>query len=219
MPRQRAAATPVDPQLVENLPSVSATALAGERVELERVRVAGEDAELHAPRLSLDTVRCEGLRIAAAHLPRLRAYMTWWEDCDLSNADMSNADIRHAVLRRSRLTGLGAVEASLRDVLVESCKLDLANWRFAHLERVEFRACVLSDADFSSATLRTVRFDGCDLSAAQFAHAVLDDVDLRGSQLERIGGLDGLRGARIGNEQLLELAPALAAHLGLHVED
>ncbi len=164
-------------------------------------------------------MRCDGLRIPGARLTRLVARTTWWEDCDLSNCDCADATLRETVVRRSRLTGLAMPQGSLRDVLFENCKLDLANFRFARLERVTFRTCVLGDADFSGSTQRDCRYQDCDMRAAQFSQVTLRDVDLRGSRLEGIGGLAGMRGARISNEQLLELAPALAAQLGLRVED
>jgi uncharacterized protein YjbI with pentapeptide repeats len=211
--------TPVDPAVFTDLPRLDALDGFVDHGTLENVRLSGERGEIVATRLSLDTVRCDGVRIAGARLPRLLARTTWWEDCDLSNCDLGDSTVRHAVLRRSRLTGLAAAQASWRDVLVEDCKLDLANFRFAKLERVVFRRCVLADADFGGSEQRHVRFDGCDLRAAQLWQSKLDNVDLRGSQLEGLGGLVDLRGARISTEQLLELAPALAGQLGIRVED
>lgn len=216
MPRARSD-TPVDPALFHDLPHAGADALA-DGAELEGVRIGGEQVELNATRLSLDTVRCDALHVAGAHLPRLSALHTWWEDCDLSNCECSGAAIRHAVLRRVRLTGVELAESALRDVLVEDCKIDLANLRFAKLERVTFRRCLLNEADFSGSEQRAVRYEECDLRAAQFSQAKLHDVDLRGSKLEGLSGLGDMRGARISNEQLLELAPAMAAQLGLRVE-
>lgn len=218
MPRSKADSA-VDPTVFADAPPAGSLDVLAAGAELERLRLGGDRAGVEATRMSLDTVRCDGLHIPGARLARLQAHTTWWEDCDLSNADLGGAGLRHCVMRRTRLTGLGFAEASLRDALVEDCKLDLANLRFARLERVTFRHCVLGDADFSGSTQRDVRYDGCDLRAAQFSQARLQRVDLRGSRLEGLGGLGDLRGARIGNEQLLELAPALAAHLGLRVED
>jgi len=219
MPRAKGGNAPVDPAVFGDAQSVESLDAFVAGAELELVRLSGDRADVEAPRLSLDTVRCDALHIPGARLARLQGHTTWWEDCDLSNADLAGAGLRHCVMRRTRLTGVSFAEASLRDALVEDCKLDLANLRFAHLERVTFRNCVLADADFSGSTQRAVRYEGCDLRATQFSQARLDRVDLRGSRLEGIGGIGDLRGARIGNEQLLELAPALAAHLGLRVED
>lgn len=218
MPRA-SADSPVDPAVFAEARPAGSPAVLVAGAELELLRIGGDGSGVEAPRLSLDTVRCEALHIAGARLARMQAHTTWWEDCDLSNAVLNGAGVRHCVMRRTRLTGVDLSESSLRDALVEDCKLDLANLRFARLQRVTFRNCLLGEADFSGATLRGVRYEGCDLRAAQFSQAKLERVDLRGSQLEGIGGLGDLRGARISNEQLLELAPALAAHMGLRVED
>jgi uncharacterized protein YjbI with pentapeptide repeats len=49
--------------------------------------------------------------------------------------------------------------------------------------------------------------------------ATLSRVDLRGADLSGLDGLAHLRGAVISGDQLLELAPALAEHLGIDVVD
>jgi uncharacterized protein YjbI with pentapeptide repeats len=90
-------------------------------------------------------------------------------------------------LRGCRFTGLGLVEATLEDVVLDDCKLDLANFRGAKLARVIFRGCVLTAADFGGATLEGVRFDHCHLEETDFNGTELTDVDLRGSDL-RLGG-------------------------------
>jgi hypothetical protein len=47
--------------------------------------------------------------------------------------------------------------------------------------------------------------------------ASLSKVDLSGAKLRTLVGVDGLRGAIINREQLLDLAPLLAAQLGVEV--
>ena len=49
------------------------------------------------------------------------------------------------------------------------------------------------------------------------AEATLSKVDLSGARLQTVIGVDNLRGAIISQEQLLDLAPLLAAQLGLEV--
>jgi len=84
---------------------------------------------------------------------------------------------------------------------------------------------VLRDADFGGAKLTRVRFPGCTLSDADFTKVTCTDVDLRGAALGGDGtagiraGYDSLRGARIDTLQLMTLAPLLAHHLGIAVEE
>ena len=47
----------------------------------------------------------------------------------------------------------------------------------------------------------------------------LSDVDLRRLEMRVVSGVGSLAGATISGEQLTELAPLLAQHLGLQVED
>ncbi|CAM5229255.1 Pentapeptide repeat-containing protein OS=Streptomyces tendae OX=1932 GN=GUR47_26395 PE=4 SV=1 [Streptomyces tendae] len=58
----------------------------------------------------------------------------------------------------------------------------------------------------------------CALKQADLGAATLTDVDLRGAApLELSRGVDRLSGAVISPAQLLDLAPVLAAELGLRV--
>jgi uncharacterized protein YjbI with pentapeptide repeats len=61
-------------------------------------------------------------------------------------------------------------------------------------------------------------FDSCDLSGVDLSFADLDRADLRTSRLDSVRGVGSLRGATIGAAQLVTLAPALAAELGIRVE-
>jgi uncharacterized protein YjbI with pentapeptide repeats len=99
------------------------------------------------------------------------------------------------------------------------CKLDYVNFRFATVEYVSFEDCVLSHADFQGARLDSVRFDGCQLAETDFTKATLSRVDLRGSDLAALAGsLLVFRGATVDSLQLMDLAPRLAAELGIQVE-
>jgi uncharacterized protein YjbI with pentapeptide repeats len=118
----------------------------------------------------------------------------------------------------SRMTGIQLNEAELTDVDFADTKLDLANFRFAKLERVTFRDCSLTEADFGDARLAAVRFERCRLGGASFRGASCRSTDLRGSSLEGLDGADGLAGATIDAVQLMELAPALARHIGLRID-
>jgi hypothetical protein len=49
------------------------------------------------------------------------------------------------------------------------------------------------------------------------SEAGLSKVDLSGARLGKLIGVESLRGAIVGHQQLLDLAPLLAAQLGLEV--
>ncbi len=103
--------------------------------------------------------------------------------------------------------------------MFRDCRLELATFRGAKLRNVLFERCILDEADFLAASLQSVRFDGCRLLRADFTSASLTRVDLRGSELEPVGDVAGLRGATIDSIQLAGLAPLLARAAGIKVND
>ncbi|MFS4091315.1 pentapeptide repeat-containing protein [Streptomyces sp. AF1A] len=165
-------------------------------------------------------------------------------DCALTGCAVGETGLGHARVLDSVLTGLRGVgtdlaEATLRDVelvdprlggtqlhgavlervVVRGGKIDYLNLRMARLRDVVFEGCVLVEPDFGGAHLERVEFVDCALKGADFGGATLTDVDLRGAApLEIARGLERMAGAVISAGQLLDLAPALAAALGIRVE-
>jgi uncharacterized protein YjbI with pentapeptide repeats len=125
-------------------------------------------------------------------------------------------------MRRSRLvgcrmTGFTWSEGLIEDTTFRACALDLAALRFTRLKRVTFEDCVLRDADFQDGRLEGVRYLDCDLTKAGFLSARCRDVELRGCRLDDLRGIEGLRGAAVAWDDIVALAPALAAALGIRL--
>lgn len=159
--------------------------------------------------------------------------------CVLDDVVLSHAQIADTVLAGVRAHALDAVESAWRDVAVTGCrlgsvtayaaqltrvritggKLDYVNLRDATLTDVVIEDCTLGELDLVGARLVRVRLDRCRVGQLDVTRATLDRVDLRGAELAGIRGIDHLRGAVITPEQLADLAPALADHLGLTVSD
>jgi uncharacterized protein YjbI with pentapeptide repeats len=95
--------------------------------------------------------------------------------------------------------------------------LDVVNLRGAVLEDVVFEDCRLREVDLGGARLTRVSFPGCRLERLDLTKATLSAVDLRGAELDVARGLDRLGGAILDIGQVLDLAPALAAQLGIDV--
>jgi uncharacterized protein YjbI with pentapeptide repeats len=175
---------------------VSALAAGGRYTELE---ITGED---------LSGTRLEGASFTHCAFATIEADVARWR----------GLSARTTAFRDSRMAGIQLNESTLREVLFERTKLDMANFRLTRLERVTFRDCSLAEADFGDARLDSVRFERCRLRGATFRGAACRATDLRGCSLEDIDGAGGLAGATIDAGQLIELAPALARHVGLRVE-
>ncbi|MFI9646598.1 pentapeptide repeat-containing protein [Streptomyces sp. NPDC052040] len=166
-------------------------------------------------------------------------------DCALTGCALDETELHHARVVDSVLTGIRGVgtdlaEASLRDVelvdarlggvqlhgavlervWVRGGKIDYLNLRRARLRDVVFEGCVLVEPDFGGARLERVEFVDCVLKSADFTAATLVDVDFRrAAELGIARGADRLSGAVVSPAQLLDLAPVLAAALGVRVAE
>ncbi|MEU6809009.1 pentapeptide repeat-containing protein [Streptomyces sp. NPDC046831] len=187
----------------------------------------------------------DGLEFCRADLTGQNGAGARFLDCALTGCTVDQASLHHARLLDSVVTGLRGVgtdlaEATLRDVelvdvrlggvrlhgavlervWIRGGKIDWLNLRTARLKDVVFEGCVLVEPDFGGARLERVEFVDCAVRSADLTAAVLRDTDLRGAApLEVARGLDRLAGAVISTPQLLDLAPLLAAELGIAVRD
>jgi uncharacterized protein YjbI with pentapeptide repeats len=139
----------------------------------------------------------ERVRLVGVRLPRAQ-----WTDVELTGCALSGCELYGAHLKRVRFT---------------DCVLDSVNLRGAALREVVFTDCVVRDLDLGSARLEGVRWPGSRIERLDLNQARLSGVDLRGAMVDISRGWDRLRGAVIDHGQLIELAPAIAAHLGLAV--
>ncbi|MCE1174048.1 MAG: pentapeptide repeat-containing protein [Propionibacteriales bacterium] len=151
-----------------------------------------------APALTLNGCRLERLDVVALSAP---------------NAGWTNSEFSG-----SRIGSIEAYDASLRQVSFTGCKLGYVNLRGAEVSDVAFTDCVIEDLDLSRAQASRVSLAGCRITRLELANSKLRDVDLRGATLGDVVTPDGLRGATVSTDQLLDLAPILAARLGLVVE-
>ena len=132
---------------------------------------------------------------------------------------LAGAELRDVELSEVRLGGTQLHGAQLNRVLVRGGKIDFLNLRQSTLRDVVFEGCVLVEPDFSEATLERVAFPGSVLRSAEVSKASMTDVDFReAAELEVSGDITALSGAVLGSAQLMELAPAFAAALGVRVE-
>lgn len=123
--------------------------------------------------------------------------------CDLAGQAAADVAFEQVVLRRASLARTALAAPRLVDVRAEVTDFSGADWKKAHLRRVEFiecrllgvqwleaqledivfRDCILESAVLASATFRQVRFIRCMLRAAMFDRADLSGVILHGCDL------------------------------------
>lgn len=135
-----------------------------------------------------------------------------------AGTDLARAELRDVELLDARLGGVQLHGAQLSRVLVRGGKIDFLNLRQSRLQDVTFENCVLVEPDFGGAALERVAFPGCVLRGVDFTGAALTEVDLRdAAELEIAAGIGQLGGSAISSAQLMDLAPAFAAELGVRV--
>jgi uncharacterized protein YjbI with pentapeptide repeats len=153
-------------------------------------------------------------------LRKARMNDLWLSGTRLTGATLAESTWLDSALVGCSLAGVEAFSAVLHRVVLRRCKLDSVNLRGATLREVVFEDCVLRDVDFGEARFDRVAFPGSRIERARLGRAQLKRTDLRGAvAVELADGYDALRGAVISSAQLLDLAPALAAALGITVKD
>jgi len=220
MPRPH---TPAPPRLREvHLPELTSGAHAGiyahgtyEALSFTGDDLAGVDlSEVHFTdcsfaRLNVHELELTGTRITDSHLFRL----------DVPTVSAAYASLRNTVLEASRLGVLQCVEGTWDAVHIRGAKLGYVNLRGTGLRDVLFTDCVIEELDLTGTQVERLAFAGTELGVLDVSGAALSDVDLRAVDLPEITGLAHLRGAALNHLQLHQLAPAMAEHLGLYVED
>jgi uncharacterized protein YjbI with pentapeptide repeats len=127
--------------------------------------------------------------------------------------------MRRVELSDCRMTGIDFGGAHLHDVRFTSCKLDDGNLRGVVAERITFDDTVLGRTEFALATLTDAVFERCKLAAVDFRRATMTGARFPECDLTDVLGVDGLRGSVLTQLQALQLAPRLAAALGIVVRD
>lgn len=179
--------------------------------------------DMEVPNLLSKSVAIAESRIVRCTFLQAKIENLHLQDCSIEHSDFSGSNLSdsswHSVeVSATRCNGLQLPNSVIKNVRFVGCRLDLANLRFSKLERVQFENCTISGLDLYNSQLKHVAFVGCDIDAVEFSGAKLTDVDLTQSRLVSIKGLQGLKGARITSEQLMNLVPYVAQELGLIVE-
>lgn len=144
----------------------------------------------------------------------------WMHGVRFIATDLSDVTWMDVEVIQGAFAGVEASGAELRRVAFHNCKFDSLNLRGATLTKVEFSECVLRHVDFGDAKLNEVSFPGSEIEGLVVRHAELKKVDFR--QARNIGisdGVEALKGAMVTPNQLMDLAPAFAAAVGLIVKD
>jgi uncharacterized protein YjbI with pentapeptide repeats len=179
-------------------------------VDVERIELRGA---------RFDEARLEGLRAREADLRQLQLTDVVMERVDVPVVQGVRGRWRNVELRDARIGSAELYESRWESVRLVGCKLGFVNLRGATLRDVVLVDCTVDELDLVQAEATRVSFTGCRVGRLDVQASMLRHVDLRGAELSEIVGTDALRGVTVSTAQLADLAPVLAANLGITVAD
>lgn len=182
-------------------------------LEFDGLDLTGQDAR-GARFLDCAVHHCvlDGVRLGGAHVVD-----SSFADVRADVLDAPDAQWRDVTLTDCRLGGVRAYSGELLRVTVTGGKIDYLNLRGARVRELRLVGATIDDLDLAGATVRGLTVSESRVRRLDVTGAKLTDVDLREADMSEIDGLPGLAGATISEEQLMALAPTLAAQLGILV--
>ncbi|UZN02635.1 pentapeptide repeat-containing protein [Cellulomonas sp. S1-8] len=191
------------------------------------------------PDADLDAMAFRGLDLTGRDASRARFLDCEVEDCDLEGVVLDGARVldtswtavragalrapsstwRDATMTDVRIGAFTAFSSTWTRVTVVGGKIDYLDLRESTVEELRLENVTLGDLDLSHARVRRLVVVDCDVRRLDTTDTRLADCDLRGARLSVVEGVGGLGGAKVTPDQLLDLAPLLARHVGLVVDD
>jgi uncharacterized protein YjbI with pentapeptide repeats len=139
------------------------------------------------------------------------------EELHATSLDAADSVWRDSLVTLRRIGALLAIGTSWSSVRVRGGRLDLLDLSGAKLRDVVFEGCAIGELDLGTVEARELAFSDCQIEVLDVTGARLAGADLTGAQIGAVKGVAGLKGAVVTPSQLFDLAPHLAAHLGIKV--
>ena len=202
-----------------DLPELTPAAYDGsDDLELSGVLLTASDVDVGARRVRVRESELHGLVFEAGTAPGLTFVDVVVRGCGMSNLDAREGLMSRVEVRGSQLVGFGFTRGEIRDLRVADSSLQLASFASATLHNVVFERVNLAEASFMDARLETVAFVDCRLDGTDFRRAKLSGCAIRGASLDSVLGVESLSGVRMPWADVVGSAGALAAALGIVVE-
>jgi len=145
-------------------------------------------------------------------------------DVDMSGVRIASLRMRDAGVRRLRISGgrigtLDLSEAHISELELRDVRIDYLNLGAAKVTDLEISGCAIRTIDMPQSELIRVRFTATSSDEVDPRGMRAKDVDLRG--LDALAYLDAnsLRGATLTSFQVQQLAPIIAAGIGIQIKD
>ena len=145
-------------------------------------------------------------------------------DVDFTGIRAASLKLRDAGIRRVRITGgrIGTLDLSttrIAELELRDLRIDYLNLGAAKATDILIADCTIRALDVPQAQLTRVRFDDCRSDEVDPRGLRAKDVDLRGLDALAFIDTNSLRGVTLTTFQVQQLAPILAAGVGIEVRD
>jgi uncharacterized protein YjbI with pentapeptide repeats len=191
------------------------------------------------PQGDYDAVHFAGLDFAGQAADDAAFLACWFDRCGLDGVSMRRARISECRLDELRAASLDAADSVWRDSLVtvgrvgallstggswssvrvRGGRLDLVDLSGAKVTSVAFEGCMIGELDLGTVEARDLTLERCEIELLDVTGARLVRTDLTGASIGTVRGVEGLRGATVTPEQLIDLAPVMAAQLGIKIRE
>ncbi len=184
----------------------------------------------------------DGVHVTGADLTGRRLRDVRWRESVIADATVDDVDLRGARLTDVRLEAVTATtfsaplstwrdaevvasrwgaaelyEVQWTSVVLRGCKVAYLNLRGSTLVDVLVEDCVIDALDLQSANVERLAVVGGRVGELLLAESTLRDVDLRVATIDDVSPARALVGASLTTVQVLDVAPRLAAELGIDV--
>lgn len=162
--------------------------------------------------------------LAGASVERLELTGATLVDVDVRDLRSTTLTGRGARLRRVRITGgrigtLDLADADLDEVELRGVRIDYLSMGGARVADVLIAECTIGTLDMPQARVARMAFPDSRADEVDTRGLRAEDLDFRGLEAVSYPDAASLRGATFSPRQIEQLAPALAAALGIRVRD
>ena len=188
------------------------------RAEWDGMSLDGADLSgVNAARVHL--IECARTRCHAdtLELPGLVAVEVYVGAFSAGTWRLKDSEWRDATWEDIRVGALMADNCSMVDVTVRGSKIDLFSLRGAKVKRLTLTDCRVGTLDISMSKVDELSVHGGSVGELLTDDARMKRVDMSGTDLRAVGHPGSLRGLEVSPSQMIDMAEALAAHLGIVV--
>ena len=126
----------------------------------------------------------------------------------------SRSILRDVVISDSRIGALDLSGSTLTRVVLRGCRIDYVNLRGSTITDVAVEGCHLDDLDLGQAKVTRLAVVDTEVATLTVHGASFTHADASTARIRLLAGLGSISGLALSESQVLQLAPALARHLG-----